>query len=397
MRSKTAPAPWFFQFVKAVFRIRTVAVALGGGRFRSRTMVGLLRERGFVAWSSWLWQKFGSMKFTRYFFRSLLAIFGLLGFAWAVGALYFDGPSPWLAGTLALAVGLGVVFMGSWVRKLGVVGLFWGTVLAWWVTIQPSNVGNWQAEVAQTSWAEIEGDEVTIHNLRNFKYRTAADYTPIWETRKVRLSEVTGVDLFINYWGSPWMAHPIASFQFVEGPPVAFSIETRKKVGQSYSAIGGIYRQYELIYIVADERDVVQVRTRYRKGEEAYLYRIAMSPAEARGRFLEYLASINRLHEVPRWYNAITTNCTTGIRDQHPKAKRQAWDWRMLVNGKGDELTYELGGFRTDGLPFTELKRRALIQSVTEEVNDSGDFSQLIRAGRPGFGSVQGSAGDAVN
>ena len=337
------------------------------------------------------------MKFRRYFFRLLFAIFGLLGFAWAVGALYFDGPSPWFAWTLAVAVGLGVFFMDSWVRKLGVIGLFWGVVLGWWVTIQPSNVANWQADVAQTSWAEIEGDDVTIHNLRNFEYRTAADYTPVWETRKVRLSEVTGVDLFINYWGSPWMAHPIASFQFAQGPPVCFSIETRKKVGQSYSAIGGIYRQYELIYIVADERDVVRLRTKYRKGEEAYLYRIAISPAAARGRFLEYLSSLNQLHEVPRWYNAITTNCTTGIRNQHPTAERQPWDWRMLVNGKGDELTYEFGGFRTDGLSFAELKRRALIQSVTEEAHDSRDFSKLIREGRPGFGSAQGSAVGAVN
>jgi hypothetical protein len=326
------------------------------------------------------------MKYLRWFCFILL---GLPVLAWAFGAIYFDGPSRTLAWAFA-AVNLAVVILvRPWLRKIGILGGGFLLVLGWWLTLKPTGEGDWQTDVARKPRAEIHGDEVTIHNVRNFVYRTNADPTPVWETRKVRLSQLTHIDLFINYWGSPWMAHPIASFQFADGPPLCFSIETRKKVGQSYSAIGGLYRQYELIFIAADERDVVRVRTNYRKGEDVYLYRTAAGLKQTRERFLEYLQSINRLNGSPRWYNAITTNCTTGIRSQRPASGRMPWDWRLLVNGKGDELLYERQAILTDGLPFAELKQRAQINSAARAADDSPDFSALIRKDRPGFGPVK--------
>jgi hypothetical protein len=237
--------------------------------------------------------------------------------------------------------------------------------------------------VDRTAWAEINGDEVTFHNVRNCEYRTETDFTPRWETRKVRISELTGLDLPITYWGSPWMAHPIASFQFADAPPVCFSIETRKEMGESYSAIGGLYRQFELIYIVADERDVVRLRTNYRQGEEVYFYRLTLNPDQVRERFSDYLEAVNRLHKRPRWYNAITTNCTTSIRDQHASARRTAWNWRVLLNGKMDESMFAHGTFVTGGLPFEELKKRSQINAVARAANDAPDFSQRIRADLP--------------
>jgi hypothetical protein len=329
------------------------------------------------------------MKLLRFPVLFLLFLACLPVFAWTFGALYFDGPSRGLAWGLAGAVLLAAVFVKPWWGRVGVVAAWFVMVLAWWLTLKPSNDGNWQADVARKPWAEINGDEVTIHNVRNCVYRTDADYTAVWETRKVRLSQLTHIDLFVNYWGSPWMAHPIVSFQFADAPPVCFSIETRKKVGQSYSAIGGLYRQYDLIFIAADERDVVRVRTNYRQGEDAYLYRTAAGLTQTRQRFLEYIRSINGLNETPRWYNAITTNCTTGIRSQHPATERMPWDWRLLVNGKGDELMYERKTILTDGLPFAELKERALINTAARAANDSPDFSALIRKGRPGFGPAK--------
>ena len=195
-------------------------------------------------------------------------------------AVLYDFPllNAVVAWAFALAVLVMIIFAHGARRKLG--GTFFGfaLVLAWWITLKPSNNRGWQPDVAQTAWAEVKGDEVTLHNVRNCDYRTEADYTPRWETRTVRVSQITGVDLAINYWGSPWMAHPIASFQFADAPPVCFSIETRKEIGESYSAIGGLYRQFELIYIVADERDVIRVRTNYRRGEDIYLYRIPLHP-----------------------------------------------------------------------------------------------------------------------
>jgi hypothetical protein len=326
------------------------------------------------------------MRVIRWVGKLLVLLTAIIVIAWAFGAVWFDAPfgnaNRVVAGLLAIASAATLVFVRRFWRKIGVVAFLFGGVLAWWLTLSPTNDGDWQPDVAQKAWADIQGDEVTLHNVRNCEYRTETNYTPRWETRTVRISQITGIDLAINYWGSPWIAHPIVSFQFADAPPLCFSIETRKKLGQTYSAIEGLYRQFELIYIVADERDVIRVRTNYRS-EDIYLYRTTISPARARERFLEYIHSLNALRNKPRWYNAITTNCTTSIRTQHPPKERIPWDWRILLNGKGDELMYERHFIVTDGLPFAELKTRSLIDTRARAANDSPDFSQLIRVGLP--------------
>jgi hypothetical protein len=318
----------------------------------------------------------------------LLAVMGLIAAAWVFGALWFDGPfgagNKPAAALLTIALMAVLIFVRPLWRKLGTFVVLLAGVLIWWLTLTPINDGDWQPDVARLAWADIQGDDVTFHNVRNCDYRTETDYTPHWETRTVRLSQITGVDLAIDYWGSPWIAHPIVSFQFADAPPLCFSIETRKKAGQSYSTIGGLYRQFELIYVVADERDVIRLRTNYRK-ENIYLYRTTISPTQARERFLEYIDSLNALRTKARWYNAITTNCTTSIRTQHPPNERPPWDWRILLNGKGDELLYERHRIVTGGLPFPELKARSLIDARARAANDAPDFSKLIREGLPGM------------
>ncbi|MEO5917277.1 MAG: DUF4105 domain-containing protein [Luteolibacter sp.] len=327
---------------------------------------------------------------------AVVAVVIVIALAWAYGALHFDGPSKALAMVQVVAILAVFIFVKRWCRKLSIFGLWFAIVLAWWLSLKPTNVGDWQDDVAQLPWAEVDGDEVILHNVRNCEYRTESNYTARWEDRTVRLSKITHVDMAICYWGSPWMAHPILSFQFEDAPPLCFSIETRYKVGQSYSAIGGLYRQFELVYIAADERDIIRVRTNYRKNEDVYLFRLTAGPAECRERFREYVRSINALRDHPRWYNAITTNCTTAIRHQHPAAERSRWDWRMLVNGKGDELMYERHNLVTDGLSFTELKQRALINPTAKAAGDSPDFSALIRAGRPGMEVVKPAETDSA-
>src|SRR5215831_18116901 len=237
--------------------------------------------------------------------------------AWAFGALHYDCPiaKPVIAWVFAAAIIATVVFLRRQVRKLAAAFSGFALVLIWWLTLKPSNDGNWQPDVAQLAWAEVNGDEFTFHNVRNCDYRTDTDYTPHWETRSVRLSQMTGIDLAIDYWGSPWIAHPIVSFQFSDGPPLCFSIETRKTIGQQYSTLEGFYRQYTLIYVVADERDCIRLRTNYRH-EDVYLYHTRATPAQARERFCEYINTVNVLHENSRWYNAVTSNCTTSIRTQ---------------------------------------------------------------------------------
>ena len=310
---------------------------------------------------------------------------------WAFGALWFDFPNSFLRKPIAIGYALGaiVIFFAikhRWRAQMFVAAGF-AIVLAWWLTLQPSNDRPWQPNVARTGWAEIDGDRVILHNVRNCEYRTETDYTPRWERRDVDLTQLRGVDLAITYWGSKYMAHPIVSFQFDNAPPICFSIETRLEHGEKYSAIGGFYRRCELIYVCADERDVIRLRTNFRQGEDVYLYRTKITPTAARERFRDYVTTLNTLHTDPRWYNAATTNCTTSIRTQHAAAERKPWDWRILINGFMDEMLYEKGAL-AGGLPFAQLKEHAHINAAAQAANDAPDFSARIRADRPGFDHV---------
>jgi hypothetical protein len=333
---------------------------------------------------------FATMKrFLRFLLLLPLWILAIGCALWAAGALWFDLPwagmgPPVAAGFLLATALMAFRFRRMWLR-LGSILLAFGIVLLWWRTLQPSQDREWQPDVDRTAWAEVHGDEVVFHNVRNFDYRSATDYTPRWETRTVRISQLTGIDMAINYWGSPWMAHPIVSFQFADAPPLCFSIETRREVGESYSAIGGFYRRFELVYIVADERDVLRVRTNYRKGEDVYLYRTRAPLEKVRERFFDYVKAANYVHSRPVWYNAITTNCTTTIRIQHSPSERPPFDWRMLLNGKGDEMLFERGALVSDGLAFPALKAQARINDAAQEADADPAFSERIRRGRAGF------------
>jgi len=325
------------------------------------------------------------MKPLRFIALALGWIAAVLCAAWAVGALYFDFPAAgkWAAFLFVVILVAAIIFVHGKLLKLATVFGAFALVLLWWLTLKPSNDRAWQPDVAQTAWAEIDGNEVTVHNVRNCDYRTETDFTPRWEIRTVRLSQIAGMDLAIMYWGSPWMAHPIVSFRFADALPLCFSIETRKAVGQSYSAVGGLYRQYTLIYVVADERDSIRVRSNYRPGEEVYFYRTMASPEQARTRFLEYLNTINALRDQPRWYNALTDNCTTNIRTQRSINERAPWDWRMLLNGKADEMLYERHAIARGGLSFAELKQRRQINLRARSADQHPHFSRLSHENLP--------------
>jgi hypothetical protein len=322
-----------------------------------------------------------------------LIVLGLV--AWAVAALAIDLPVASLRLPVAIAFGVAVlaavIFIRGVGRKLLACLVGFAAVLAWWLTLSPSNERAWQGDVTQTPWAEIDGDRVTIHNVRNYDYRAEFDYSPRWEDRSYDLSQIRGADIFLTYWGSPWIAHPIVSFQFGDSDHIAFSIETRKEVGEEYSAFKGFFRQYELIYIVADERDVIRLRTNYRTGEEVYLYRTVATPEAARAIFLDYLRSATEMHGQPVWYNALTSNCTTNIRIHTKVAagdRFAPWDWRLLLNGKSDEFAYQYGRFATDGLSFQALKEQAHINDDARAADQAPDFSARVRQGRAGFASA---------
>jgi len=309
---------------------------------------------------------------------------------WAASALYVDFPVHILGIFLAFAVVIMMSAVLIWVRKRtlanGLCIVLLASVLAWWLTLAPASDRPWLADVAQTPWADIQGDKATIHNVRNCDYTTETDYKVHWEIRTVDLSQIRGIDLFMNYWGSPSIAHTILSFDFGATLPIAISIETRKTIGQSYSALLGFFRQYELIYVIADERDVIRLRTNYRHGEDLYLYHTKATPAHARAVFLDYLKTANDLHRHPQWYNALTSNCTTNVMPHlmADTGTQFPWDWRILLNGHADEMAYEQRRLAGD-LPFDELKRQAHINDAAVAADQAPDFSRLIRVHRPGF------------
>jgi hypothetical protein len=310
---------------------------------------------------------------------------------WAAAALFVDCRIPALRIPVTLIYVLGVmaIFVKlrrfRWAAVVYLVGFC--SVLAWWLTLTPSNEGNWQPNVDRTAWAEIAGDRVTIHNLRNCDYRTETDYSDCWSDRTFYLSQIRAADLFLTNWGIHFVSHPILSFQFGDNEHIAFSIEARYKAGQAYSTVLGCFRQYELIFVTADERDVIRLRTNYRKDEEVSMYRLQGTPETARAMFLTYVAYLNKLKDHPEWYNEVTRNCTTTIERELAANvnSQQRWNYQFLLNGTLDELLYDRGRLVTGGLPFPELKQRQHINAAARAANLSPDFSALIRAGRVGF------------
>ena len=206
--------------------------------------------------------------------------------AWGALALWFDGPqSRVLAGTMAVGLALVSILLTALVRPFlrGLVTALLPVIAIalWWTSIPPSNTRDWTPDVARTARATFDGSRVTIENVRNFNYRSESDYDQRWETRTYDLDRIRGMDLFLSFWGPTQIAHTIASWEFGDGQQLAISIETRKEKGESYSALRGFFRQYELYYVVADERDLIGLRANCR-GEQVDLYRIRIPTSQAR-------------------------------------------------------------------------------------------------------------------
>ena len=323
-------------------------------------------------------------------FRNVFIRFCLLAMAgWATLAILFSNlPGflrPWVAGIFGIGSLAALVGRYSSRRTRQVFPAVFAAVLVWWLFMPPSNSRNWQPDVALLPWAEIRGNRVTIHNIRNCDYRSKTDYTVRHYDRTFDLAGLKSIDVFLVHWGSPYIAHTMLSFGFKGGDFVCFSIETRMETGEAYSSIKGFFRQYELTYVVADERDLIGLRTNYR-GEQVYLYRLNASADFVRNVFLDYLRKVNSLKDRPEWFNTLTGNCTTGIRvHTAPYDPDDRFDWRIIVNGFIDEMLYERKAVDTS-LPFPELKKRSLINQRARGLDKSPDFSHLIRIGLPGMG-----------
>jgi len=322
---------------------------------------------------AWLW---AGLKF----------LFCFLLLAWATLALYWSNiPGAWLR--LALAIGFlafgiyALRFRRTTQNYLVFAALFLG-VVALYRSIQPSFDRDWQTEVAVLPEVVRDGDRVVLKNFRNFDYRSTTDFTPHYETREVSLSHLTSLDFYISYWIPGPIAHTFVTFNFDNTLPVCISIEARRHVGQGFDPLSSLFKQFGLIYVVGDERDIVRVRTNFRH-EDVYLYHIEAPPENVRRLFVVYLDRINEIASRPEFYHLLSNSCTINIvRYARIAGKRRRYDIRFLLNGFSDRGLYR-AGFLYPNLPFAELRRRAFINSLAQAAGDAPDFSERIRASLP--------------
>jgi hypothetical protein len=312
-----------------------------------------------------------------------LAVFLLT--SWATLAIYFGGAGGgWWRAVLALTFVALTIF--TWCFRRGrrqQFRMLWsgafGVVVVWFNAISPSHQRGWKRAVADLPRIEIEGERANITGVRDFIYRSRDDFDVRYVERQIDLSHLTGVDLFISYWDDELMAHTFLSFVFDDAPPVCVSIEARLENGEQFEALPSLFKRFELIYVVGEERDIVRVRTNHRD-EQVYRYPINISPEAARRLFMVYAQKINRLAERPEFYHLLQNSCTANIVRNARAAghKTPIFDGRFLLNGLVDEYLYEAGLVETN-IPFEELRASARITDIAKSANLE-DFSRRIRS-----------------
>jgi len=318
--------------------------------------------------------------------RGIWLLFQALLIAWATLAIYYSNlPSGGLRVALATSFAVLAIRLLWFSRDrrafLVFIGLFLG-VVAWWLSISPSHDRRWRPEVAVMPRATIDGDRVRITGVRNFEYRTLNDFTVRYEEREVQLSHLTGLDFFVSYWSEGLVGHTFLSFIFDNAQALSISIQTRPEVGEGFNPVGSLFKQFELIYVVGDERDLVRVRTNYRN-ETVYLYRLNSSPDNVRRLFTVYLERINELADRPEFYHLLSNSCTINIiRYANAAGRAGRFDIRHIFNGLIDNYLYYSGRMNTT-LPFDELRRRSQINETARAADDAPDFSERIRASLP--------------
>ncbi|MCD9047313.1 Lnb N-terminal periplasmic domain-containing protein [Luteimonas sp. MHLX1A] len=327
--------------------------------------------------------------------RALRGLLVLIVAAWGALALWFQLPGPWplralvITGWCALGV-LAIVRPQRPGRRMPGVAfaVAFVVMLGWWSTLAPSHDRDWADDVARLLEARVDGDRLTLHNVRNFEWRSETDYTTRWETRSYDLDRLESADLILSYWMGPHIAHTLVSFGFEDGEQLVFSLEIRKERHEGFSAIGGFFRKFEQVIIAADERDIVRTRSNAR-GEDVYLYRLRMAPEAVRALLLGYIDSSAELRHAPRFYNTLTSNCTTIIyRLARHIAPTLPVDYRLLLSGHFAEYAYDHGGL-TPGHDYAGLQARGHINARAlasdAAADDPSAFSRAIRRGVPGI------------
>jgi hypothetical protein len=308
--------------------------------------------------------------------------------AWASLAIYF-APLPWAE----LRIGLAVAFaaFGIWAlwitrrpRMRWVFACLYLAVLVGWSFILPSHDREWRQDVGVMPRATIDGDRVRITGVRNFDYRSRDDFTVRYEEREVSLSHLTGLDFFISYWMQGPVGHTFVSFIFDNAPPLNISIETRPEVHEGFDPLASLFKKYELIYVVGEERDLVGVRTSFRN-EDVYVYRLRLPVEVARKLLQVYLERINELADQPEFYHLLSNSCTINIvRYANLVGRSGDFDLRHYLNGWIDRYFYDTQLLNTQ-FPFAELRQRSRIGPGVDPAADVPEFSRNIRDSKPGM------------
>ncbi|HEY8683405.1 MAG TPA: DUF4105 domain-containing protein [Rhodanobacter sp.] len=317
----------------------------------------------------------------------LMALVTFLSGAWGALALWYQLPGGAVSRTLGsaawvlvvIALALFAISRRSWL-PLAVYAVMYAVLLLWWASIAPSNQRVWSDDVARMLTGTLQGNVVTLDNVRDFSWRSDDDYDARWQTRRYDLDRLVSADAVLSYWGSQAIAHAMISFGFDDGSHVVFSVEIRKKRGQQYSAIGGFFKQFETILIAADERDIIRVRTNVR-GEDDYLYPLRMDKPAMRALFLSYVQAANTLAGTPAFYNTISSNCTTIVyRMARQIEPGLPWDPRLLLTGYLPEYLYKVGALDRS-VSVEQLRQRGRITERARNTAAGDDFSKAIRAG----------------
>jgi hypothetical protein len=322
---------------------------------------------------------------------SMLLATLLLGLpaAWAALAIWYQAPGgqPLKFVLLLLWAAFGIAMLFAlWQGRPGMAvatfALGFGAVFFWWQQIAPTNDRLWADDVARITSGSVEGNRVTLHNVRNFDWRSNDDYTQRWETRGYDLDKLDSVDMIMSYWDGWAIAHMLVSFGFNDGQHVAFSVEVRREKNKTYSELGGFFKSYGLSIIAADERDVIRVRTNVR-GEDDYLYRIRMPLPAMRSLFLGYVEQADQLVNTPRFYNTITVNCTTLVYHMMKRIVGYLpWSYRLLFTGYLPAYVYQVGGL-DQRFTLEELRALGRITDRARQSDRSDTFSEDIRRGIP--------------
>ncbi len=249
------------------------------------------------------------------------------------------------------------------------------------MTTSPSNDRTWTTDQAVLSYADIRDNMISIHNIRNFTYASTTSYTPNYYDKTFDINKLVKVWYVVEpFSGIPGSAHTFLSFEFENNEFVSISIEIRKEKGESFSPIKGLFNQYELMYVIADERDVIKLRSNYRK-DKVYVYPINASVEKERALFLDMIHRANGLKEHPEFYNTLTNTCTTNIAEHINKITPHSvplLSLRILFPANSDKLAYDLGLIDTD-LSFADARARYYINDKAIKYADNPNFSVRIR------------------